>query len=133
MYIIAFPFLPTSEVAGIYFEFRLFMKMSFVSALVDVLVVVVVSVLCMLCGLRLARGGRFAYLCKRFLQGRHIGLVGIESNGYCLLLHVELNILYPFLEGDVLHDFVAAALAMQVAVEDNGLFVRLGLDSRQWQ
>ena len=94
------------------------------------LVVVVVSVLC---GLRLARGSRFAYLCKRFLQGRHVGLVGIVGYGYCLLLHVELNIFHPFLEGDILHDFVAAALAMQVAVEDNGLFVRLGLDSRQWQ
>ena len=94
------------------------------------LVVVVVSVLC---GLRLARGGRFAYLCKRFLQGRHVGLVCIVGYGYCLLLHVELNIFHPFLEGDVLHDFVAAALAMQVAVEDNGLFVRLGLDSRHWQ
>lgn len=130
MYIIAFPFLPTSEVAGIYFEFRLFMKMSFVSALVDVLVVVVVSVLC---GLGLACGSRFAYFCKRFLQGRHVGLVCIEGYGYCLLLHVKLNILHPLLKGDVLHDFVAAALAMQVAVEDNGLFVRLGLDSRQWQ
>ena len=130
MYIIAFPFLPTSEVAGIYFEFRLFMKMSFVSALVDVLVVVVVSVLC---GLRLTGGGRFAYFCKRFLQGRHIGLVCIVGYGYRLLLHVELNIFHPLLEGDVLHDFVAAALAMQVAVENNGLFVRLGLDSRQWQ
>ena len=102
--------------------FRVGMRMS--------LVVVVVSVLC---GLRLARGGRFAYLRKRFLQGRHIGLVGIESNGYRLLLHVELNVFHPLLEGDVLHDFVAAALAMQVAVEDNSLFVRLGLDSRQWQ
>ena len=94
------------------------------------LVVVVVSVLC---GLRLARGGRFAYLCKCFLQGRHIGFVCIVGYGYRLLLHVELNVFHPFLEGDVLHDFVAAALAMQVAVEDNGLFVRLGLDSRQWQ
>ena len=130
MYIIAFPFLPTSEVAGIYFEFRLFMKMSFVSALVDVLVVVVVSVLC---GLRLTGGGRFAYFGKRFLQGRHIGLVCIVGYRYCLLLHVELNIFHPLLEGDVLHDFVAAALAMQVAVEDNGLFVRLGLDSHHWQ
>ena len=91
------------------------------------LVVVVVSVLCRL---GLARGGRFAYLCKRLLQGRHIGFVCIVGYGYCLLLHVELNILHPLLEGDVLHDFVAAALAMQVAIEDNGLFVRLGLDSR---
>ena len=130
MYIIAFPFLPTSEVAGIYFEFRLFMKMSFVSALVDVLVVVVVSVLC---GLGLACGSRFAYFCKRFLQGRHVGFVCIVGYGYRLLLHVELNILYPLFEGNVLHDFVAATLAMQFAVEDNGLFVRLGLNSRQWQ
>ena len=102
--------------------FRVGMRMS--------LVVVVVSVLC---GLRLARGGRFAYLSKRFLQGRHVGFVGIESDGYRLLLHVELNIFHPLLEGNVHHDFVSAALAMQVAVEDNGLFVWLGLDSRQWQ
>ena len=93
----------------------------------------VVVVVCVLCGLRLARGGRFAYLRKRFLQGRHVGLVGIESNGYRLLLHVELNIFHPLLEGNVLHDFVAAALAMQVAIEDNGLFVRLGLDSHHRQ
>ena len=102
--------------------FRVGMRMS--------LVVVVVSVLCRL---GLARGGRFAYLRKCFLQGRHVGLVSIVGYGNRLLLHVELNIFHPFLEGDVLHDLVAATLAMQFAVEDNGLFVRLGLDSRQWQ
>ena len=64
--------------------FRVGMRMS--------LVVVVVGVLC---GLRLTGGGRFAYLRKRFLQGRHIGLVCIVGYRYCLLLHIELNILSP--------------------------------------
>ena len=104
--------------------------MPFVGALAGVPVVVMVSVLGRLGAMG---GGRLAYFGKRFLQGRHVGLIGVESYGNRLLLHVEPDILHPLLEGDVLHDFVAAALAVQVAVEDNGLFVRLGLNSRHRQ
>lgn len=65
-------------------------------------------------------GSRFANLGKGFLQSRHIGFVGIVGNSYRLLLHIKHNILDTsveiFVKRNILHDLVAAVLAVQIDI-----------------
>ena len=78
-------------------------------------------------------GGRFAYFVEGFEKGFGIGFVGVEGDGDGFGIEVTDDVLDPFLEGDILHDFIAASLTVQVHIEDDGLFIDFGVDCADGQ
>ena len=67
--------------------------------------------------------GRFADSLEGFEEGRNVGFTRVESDGDGFCLEVADNILDAFLPGYILHDFIAASLAMQIARQNNRLTV----------
>ena len=74
---------------------------------------------------RSQRGG-FIDCGKSFLESRDVGFSGVESHddGFCV--EVALEVFDSFLVGNVLVDFVNAALTVQVHIERYGLLFGLG-------
>ena len=72
-----------------------------------------------------------AYFLESLEQRRNIGFGGIEGDRDGFGLEVTNEIFHSFLKGYILHDLIAAALAVQVAGKDNYLFVRLGSIQRR--
>ena len=58
---------------------------------------------------------RLAYFFKGLEQGGDVRLIGVVGDGDGFGLKVADDVFHSFLKGDILHDFVATTLAMQVA------------------
>ena len=67
----------------------------------------------------------FLNLLESLEQRRNIGFIGVVSNRYRLGVKVANEIFHSFLKGDILHDFVNTALAVDVYRKNNNLFVCL--------
>ena len=74
---------------------------------------------------------RFANTGKRLLQRRYVGFSSVEGDSDGLGIEVADDVLHAFFKGDIFHDFVAATLAMEVHIEDDGLFVHFGISRRE--
>lgn len=57
-------------------------------------------------------GGGFAYFVEGFEEGVEVGFVGVEGDGDGFGFEVTDEVLDPFLEGDILHDLIAAGLTV---------------------
>ena len=88
-----------------------------------------------LLALRRSSCRRLAYLSECLLDGWHIGLIGVISDGNGLIFYAKneiLNsILERFVEWNILHNLVTAVLAVQIDIEYYGLLVRLCLCCRE--
>ena len=69
--------------------------------------------------------GGFADAVEGTEQGVEIGLAGIEGDGDRAGTEVADDVLDTLLKGNVLHNLVAATLAMNVAAEEHHLALRL--------
>jgi len=92
-----------------------------------VLMIMIVVMSIFLCRIGRRSGSGFADFLKGLLQGRDIGLSSIIGDRDGLILDGADDVLHTFLKGDILHHFIYARIAVQIDVEDDRLFVGLGL------
>ena len=75
-------------------------------------------------GVWLGESGGFAGAGKGGEEGVEVGFAGVKGDGNSFGVQVTDDVLHALLKGDILHNLVTTALAMEVAVEKNRLLAR---------